>query len=174
MTERLYFDFLVSCIGEENGNPLQCSCLENSRDRGACWATVYGVTQSWTRLKRLSSSSRPVGVSKKYLPSRNVLGEVNRKILKTEQVFKKTIWMNKFNSHCLKKKSENMSTSLNMREMQIKTSIRYHLTLMRMGTGRNSTSSKCWSACRAQGPLLHWCWEWKLGAGTVEDTGQAP
>ena len=43
--------------GEGNGNPLQCSCLENPRDRGAWWAAVYGVTQSRTRLKRLSSSS---------------------------------------------------------------------------------------------------------------------
>ena len=56
-TERLHFHFSLSCIGEGNGNPLQCSCLENPRDRGAWWAAVYGVTQSWTRLKRLSSSS---------------------------------------------------------------------------------------------------------------------
>ena len=52
-----HFDFSLSCIGEGNGNPLQCSCLENPRDGGACWAAVYGVTQSWTHLKRLSSSS---------------------------------------------------------------------------------------------------------------------
>ena len=45
-----------SCIGEGNGNPLQWSCLENPRDRGAWWAAVYRVTQSRTRLKRLSSS----------------------------------------------------------------------------------------------------------------------
>ena len=56
MTERLPFHFSLSCIGEGNGNPLQCSCLENLRDGGAWWAAVYGVTQSWTRLKRLSSS----------------------------------------------------------------------------------------------------------------------
>ena len=49
----------LSCIGEGNGNPLQHSCLENSRDGGAWWAAVYGVTQNWTQLKRLSSSSRP-------------------------------------------------------------------------------------------------------------------
>ena len=48
---------LFTCIGEGNGNPLQCSCLENSRDGGAWWAAVYGVAQSQTRLKRLSSSS---------------------------------------------------------------------------------------------------------------------
>ena len=48
----------LSCIGEGNGNPLQCSCLENPRDGEACWAAVYGVSQSRTRLKWLSSSSR--------------------------------------------------------------------------------------------------------------------
>ena len=56
-TERLHFPFSLSCIGEGNGNPLHCSCLENPRDRGAWWAAVYGVTQSWTRLKLLSSSN---------------------------------------------------------------------------------------------------------------------
>ena len=56
-TERLHFPFSLSCIGEGNGNPLQCSCLENPRDGGAWWAAIYGVAQSWTRLKRLSSSS---------------------------------------------------------------------------------------------------------------------
>ena len=55
-TERLHFHFSLSCIGEGNGNPLQCSCLENPRDGGAWWAAVYGVAQSRTRLKRLSSS----------------------------------------------------------------------------------------------------------------------
>ena len=60
-TEQLHFHFSLSCIGEGNGNPLQCSCLENPRDRGDWWATVYGVTQSRTRLKWLSSSSSIVG-----------------------------------------------------------------------------------------------------------------
>ena len=55
-TERLHFHFSLSCIGEGNGNPLQCSCLENPRERGAWWAAVYGVAQSQTQLKRLSSS----------------------------------------------------------------------------------------------------------------------
>ena len=58
MTERLHFDFSLSCIGEGHGNPLQCSCLENPRDGGAWWAALYGVAQSQTQLKRLSSSSR--------------------------------------------------------------------------------------------------------------------
>ena len=56
-TERLPFHFSLSCTGEGNDNPLQCSCLENSRGRGAWRPAVYGVAQSWTQLKRLSSSS---------------------------------------------------------------------------------------------------------------------
>ena len=56
-TERLPFHFSLSCIGEGNGNPLQCSCLENPRDGGAWRAAVFGVAQSRTWLKRLSSSS---------------------------------------------------------------------------------------------------------------------
>ena len=50
-TEQLHFHFSLSCIGEGNGNPLQCSCLENPRDGGAWWAAVYEVAQSQTRLK---------------------------------------------------------------------------------------------------------------------------
>ena len=55
-TEQLHFHFSLSCIGEGNGNPLHCSCLENPRDGEAQWAAVYGVAQSRTRLKRLSST----------------------------------------------------------------------------------------------------------------------
>ena len=56
-TERLHFHFSLSCIREGNDNPLQCSCFENPRDGGAWWTAVYGVTQSQTRMKWLSSSS---------------------------------------------------------------------------------------------------------------------
>ena len=56
-TERLHFHFLLACTGEGNGSPLQCSCLEIPRDGGAWWAAIYGVAQSRTRLKQLSSSS---------------------------------------------------------------------------------------------------------------------
>ena len=56
-TERLHFHFSLSCIGEGNGNPLQCSCLENPMDGGGWWAAVYGIAQSRTRLKWLSSSN---------------------------------------------------------------------------------------------------------------------
>ena len=56
-TERLHFRFSLSCIGEGNGNPLQCSCLENPRDPGAWWAALYGVPQSRTRLKQFGGGS---------------------------------------------------------------------------------------------------------------------
>ena len=56
-TERRHFPFSLSCIEERNGNPLQCSCLENPRDRGVRWAAISGVALSQTRLKKLSSSS---------------------------------------------------------------------------------------------------------------------
>ena len=58
--ERLHFHFSLSCIGEGKGKPLQCSCLENHRDRGGWWAAIYGVAQRQTQLKRLSSSSNQV------------------------------------------------------------------------------------------------------------------
>ena len=61
MTERFHFPFSLSCIGEGNGNPLQCSCLENPGDEGAWWAPIYGVTQNRTQLKWLSSSSSSQG-----------------------------------------------------------------------------------------------------------------
>ena len=67
MTERLHFHFSLSYIGKGNGNPLQCSCLGNPRDRGALWAAVYGVAQSRTWLKWLSSSSQRYGFSSSHL-----------------------------------------------------------------------------------------------------------
>ena len=63
-TERLSLHFSLSCSGEGNGNPRQCSCLENPRYRGAWWAAVYGVTQSRTRLKRLSRQSCRASMTK--------------------------------------------------------------------------------------------------------------
>ena len=67
---RLCFHFLLSCIGEGNGHPLQCSCLENPRDGGAWWAAVYGVAQSQTRLKWLSSSSMSI---RSVMPSNHLI-----------------------------------------------------------------------------------------------------
>ena len=63
-TERLHFRFSLSCIGEGNGKPLQCSCLENPRDRWAWWVAVYGVAQSRTRLKWLSGNLSMIKFSK--------------------------------------------------------------------------------------------------------------
>ena len=77
MTEWLHFHFSLSCIGEGNGNPLQCSCLENPRKGGAGWAAIYGVAQSRTRLKRLSSSSIDIA-RETYLLSR---ANYNRNLL---------------------------------------------------------------------------------------------
>ena len=69
-TERLHFHFSLSCIGEGNGNPLQCSCLENPRDGGAWWAAIYGVARGQTQLRWLSSSSSswPLQSSSKITP----------------------------------------------------------------------------------------------------------
>ena len=78
MTERLHFHFSLSCFGEGNGNPLQCSCLENPRDGGAWWAAAYVGAQSRTQLKRLSSSSsmeyRPPGSSVHEISQARILG----------------------------------------------------------------------------------------------------
>ena len=70
-TVRFHFQFSLSCLGKGNGNSLQYSCLENPRDGGAWWAAVYGVSQSRTRLKRLSSSSSSTE-SGGHLPSSSV------------------------------------------------------------------------------------------------------
>ena len=75
MTERLHFHFSLSCIGEGNGNPLQCYCLENPRDGGAWWAAVCGISQSRTRLTWLSSSSRSRLKGNKYLCNKSVWSE---------------------------------------------------------------------------------------------------
>ena len=80
MTEQLHFHFSLSYIEEGNGNPLQCSCLENPRDGGAWWAAVYGVAQSQTQRKRLSSSSwnwLSHGVTQAYHISFPMRGKMN-------------------------------------------------------------------------------------------------
>ena len=89
-TERLHFDFSLSCIGEGNGNLLQCSCLENPRDGGAWGAAVYGVAQSRTRLKRLSSSSRVplrlLSLSKVNIQKGIKKSKQNQKIKKPQKI----------------------------------------------------------------------------------------
>ena len=78
-TELLHFHFSLSRIGKGNGDPLQCSCLENPRDRGAWWAAVYGVARSQTRPKRLSSSSSLF--LKQGLGRTLILGGISRRVL---------------------------------------------------------------------------------------------
>ena len=67
MTERLHFHFSLSCIGEGNGSPLQCSCLENPRDGGAWWAAVYGVAQSWHDWSDLAAAAAAAHTSQVML-----------------------------------------------------------------------------------------------------------
>ena len=88
-TERLHFHFSLSCIREGNGNPLQYSCLENPRDRGAYWAAVYGVAQSRTRLKRLSSSSRDWRVLRSVLVIWILREILVRSLMETRTCFRK-------------------------------------------------------------------------------------
>ena len=102
----------LSCIGEGNGNPLQCSCLENPRDGGAWCVAVYGVTQSWTWLKWLSSSSCS---SKGIYPVVGLLGHS----------FAPSFFFKESTSFFCGK----MPSIINYWEMQIKNTIRYHLTL---------------------------------------------
>ena len=90
-TERLHFHFSLSCTGERNGNPLQCSCLENPRDGGASWAAVYGIAQSRTQLKRLSSSSS----SRTLLGVLGHLSKTNGMSLKEERCTQ--IWLQMIN-----------------------------------------------------------------------------
>ena len=88
-TERLHFHFSLSCIGEGHGNPLQCSCLENLRDGGAWWAAVYGVAQSRTRLKQLSSSSRRLSSRQEFLNDYDLIIVLTKlKILKIHVMFR--------------------------------------------------------------------------------------
>ena len=85
-TERLHFHFSLSCIGEGNGNPLQCSCLENPRDGWTSWAAIYGVAQSRTQLKRLSSSSSSRLFKINFRePVRQLAHKENKKVLREMQ-----------------------------------------------------------------------------------------
>ena len=80
-TEQFHFPFSLSCIGEGNGNPLQCSCLENPRDSRAWWAAVYGIAQSRTRLTQLSSSS-----SSRHLHELNFPALAGAPLLETQPI----------------------------------------------------------------------------------------
>ena len=98
MTEQLHFHFLLSCTGEGNGNPLQCSWLENPR---AWWASVYGLPQNRTRLKQLSSSSSSTDLFKKIRDTKGIFhakkGSIKDRnsmdLTETEEI-KKNTWKN--------------------------------------------------------------------------------
>ena len=81
-SERLHFHFSLSSIGEGNGNPLQCSCLENPRDEETWWAAIYGVAQSRTWLKRLSSSSGSIAIKEFKILKKKKSGASKGKIKK--------------------------------------------------------------------------------------------
>ena len=89
---------LYTHIGEGNGNPLQCSCLENSRDGGAWWAAVYGVTQSWTRLKWLSSSRVLFGLPRWCSSKESTCQRRKHRRPRFDPWVGKTPWRRKWNS----------------------------------------------------------------------------
>ena len=142
-TEQLHFHFSLSCIEEGNGNPLQCSCLENARDRGTWWAAISRVAQSRTRLKQLSSSRYLqriyliMGKYLKYTKKKTHLTQLN--IRNKYQIKAWSKDLNKFfskediltaNSHMKR------CSSLVIRKTLVKTTVRYHLTHVRMTTGK--------------------------------------
>ena len=144
--------------GEGNGNPLQYSCLENPMDGGA-----------WCRL--LSMGSQRVGHDwatshedflfpglqecKEKTP---VLNKCPGKEFRTEQTVKKPNWGVQFYSYCLFVCFERISTSWNLAEMKIKTTITYQLTPVRMAFVKKTTNNKRWRGCGEKGTLLYWCW----------------
>ena len=97
-TERLHFHFSLSCIGEGNGNPLQCSCLENPRDGEAWWAAVHWVAQSWTRLKWLSSSSSSMRMGRKEQRIISELGMNMYTLLYLKWITNKDLFYSMWNS----------------------------------------------------------------------------
>ena len=101
-TEQIHFYFSLSCIGEGNSNPLQCSCLQNPRDGGIWWASVYGVAQSRTQLKRLSSSSSSSSSSRS-------LGKLITRVLEKRKLHRKRPCRGCFEylaEYCLRHKCE--------------------------------------------------------------------
>ena len=105
-TERIHFHFSLSCIGEGNGNPLQCSCLENPRDGRAWWAAIYGVAQSWTRLKQLRSTSNV------FIPMVQWVEIRQKKKKSFPKLSLKKSRYSCLKSCCLKRQASNFSTLL--------------------------------------------------------------
>ena len=96
-TERLHFHFSLSCIGEGNGKPLQCSCLENPRDGGAWWAAVFGVAQSQTQLKRLAAAAAAAGAAVLHLDSKYTVFVLQSVSIDTSDYFLQIVFSRLFN-----------------------------------------------------------------------------
>ena len=113
-TERLHFHFSLSCIGEGNGNPLQCSCLENPRNRGAWWSAVYGVTQSWTPLKRLSKENSRASILVITAQERSPVLMENRRQMQQHWPFQWSVHHHLFLLRTDTDTSINMDTNMRM------------------------------------------------------------
>ena len=139
MTERLHFHFSLSCIGEGNGSPLQCSCLENPRDWGACWAAVSGVAQSWTQLKWLSNSS-----SSKEKIGGGIVGE-------RWNWYNKKFMISYVNVHPIKQ----CSVSYNLR---VRWKFKSHLIPKGLLLNKEMPSISTWTSLVIGGHLSSLCW----------------
>ena len=98
-TEWLHCHFSLSCIGKGNGNPLRCSCLENPRDGEAWWAAIYGVIQSRTRLKWLSSSSSSSSRVVNWPGFNTLASQVLGEVLRRDERWEKSCWWNRQHTH---------------------------------------------------------------------------
>ena len=148
-TERLHFHFSVSCTGEGNGNPLQCSCLENPGDGGAWWASVYGVAQSRTRLKRLSrSSSMQLNTIKTNNPIKKWGKDLNKHFSKEDIQMLTNTWKDAQHHSLLEKCKSKPQWGTISRQSEWLLS--------------KSTSNKFWRGCGEKRTLLHCWWECKL------------
>ena len=114
------------------------------------------------------------GYKRKYPLSRNIPGLVIEKECKTWKTFRKPISRESLYCTFVKKSQEKMSTSLNIRETQIESTTRCHLTPVRRATVQNATNIKSCRGCDEKGTLFCRCWKYKLGTATIEDGMQAP